>query len=109
MKYQPKTEYLKKKIDDLLFLEKYITEGVHGFAGNMKAHNLKSEYKEDYEMISMEAGLSKKNIEELLDVLRETEENIKRLVWMYKYPDEPYEGQSFPYKKILREEFNLVI
>ena len=44
----------KEYIDNLIFLEKSITEGIGGWAGNMKLFGLKSTYEKEYKELLKE-------------------------------------------------------
>jgi len=69
MKYSDtRSDFVRKKIketvfdkrdyiDDLLFLEKSITVGISGWAGNMKLSGLKKQYSEEYAAIYQELDL----------------------------------------------------
>jgi len=49
-------------------------------------------------------------LKELMERKEIIETQIRWVAWNYKYPSIPFDkDKSFPYKKIIREEFNLVI
>ena len=52
----------------------------------------------------------KEALEDLIEEKKHLEEEIKELVWKDQFPEKPYEkGASFPWKKILREQYEVVI
>jgi len=63
-------------IEDLMFIEKSITEGIGGWAGNMKLHGLKSRYKKEYHKIFEE--LDPKGYKKYLKEKTKEEEQEKK-------------------------------
>ena len=67
MDYQIKSKYIKNKIrgqsykntdlreyiNDLVFLEESITEGIRGWSGNMKLFGLKNRYEKEKERLDL--------------------------------------------------------
>jgi len=52
----------------------------------------------------------KEKLKELMERKEIIETQIRWVAWNYKYPGIPFDkDKSFPYKKIIREEFNIVI
>lgn len=52
----------------------------------------------------------KEDLEDLIKEKNHLEEEIKELVWKDQFPEKPYEKDtSFPWKKILREQYEIVI